>query len=655
MLKTHVTTVLLVGDDELRLRALSHLLSGADWSILQAMQTHEALEFARMACPDVIILDGTLPDISNVEFFRRIKLSRVTALVPVIHISQGESSGFEEQPGLAVGPDIQLSHPVPAQVLTSTVRTVLRLRRAERKAAASAREWRTAFDAISDAVILLDEGGRIRRCNLACAILFGKTSAGLIGYPWLDLMRDMNADLAGLPSPSDVHSVQSGYSREFSSEERWYRLSLDPVTAEFSDSHQSACAVCVLSDITASKNYEEALRRSEEQLRLAVEATQLGTLEMDLQSNRHTASARLKTMFGLSPDAKLQIEELSARVHPEDAPHAFAAIQRAMDPNGTGEYATDYRVVWPNGSIHWLQVRGRVLFEEVEGAGRRPLRLIGTFLDTTERKRTEEQIRRINRELAVARDEALRASQAKSAFLASMSHELRTPLNAIIGYAEMLHEDAVENHQSELASDLHKIVTAAGHLLELISGILDLSKIEAGKMTLNVSRFEVRGLIEGVVEPARALAVKNRNRFGLDISSDLGTMQSDETKIRQVLLNLLSNAAKFTEDGDIWLRAAREPGEAMDVLVFCVCDTGIGIPSEELPNLFSSFHQIPTSSRKSTPGTGLGLALSRQLCHMLGGEISVESVYGQGSTFCVRIPAELPASGHLSTVAGLHL
>jgi GAF domain-containing protein/CheY-like chemotaxis protein/anti-sigma regulatory factor (Ser/Thr protein kinase) len=233
------------------------------------------------------------------------------------------------------------------------------------------------------------------------------------------------------------------------------------------------------------------------------------------------------------------------------------------------------------------------------------------------------------------------ADRHKSEFLANMSHELRTPLNAIIGYSEMLQEDAADLGAPQLTDDLQKINAAGKHLLELINAVLDLSKIEAGKMELYLEAFEVPALVRDIAAVIQPLAAKNGNRLEVRCPDDVGAMRADLTKVRQALFNLLSNACKFTERGTVTLAARREPGEAGDVMVFTVTDTGIGMTPEQLARLFEAFAQADAATTRKYGGTGLGLALSRRLCRMMGGDVTVESEAGRGSTFTIRLPAEV--------------
>ena len=254
--------------------------------------------------------------------------------------------------------------------------------------------------------------------------------------------------------------------------------------------------------------------------------------------------------------------------------------------------------------------------------------------DITKRKQVEQEIHK-------AREAAEAASLAKSRFLANMSHELRTPLNAIIGYSEMLREEAAELEQKSFRDDLQKILGAGRHLLGLINDVLDLSKIEAGKFELDVEQFELTDLMENVISTAKPLMEMHNNTFGIESNGELGKMETDPTKLQQVLINLLSNAAKFTENGDITLTATRETINDRDWLTFRVIDTGIGMDEEQLKRVFDEFSQADRSTTRKYGGTGLGLTISHRLCQMLQGDISVKTTPGAGSTFTVRLPALL--------------
>jgi ammonium transporter len=238
-----------------------------------------------------------------------------------------------------------------------------------------------------------------------------------------------------------------------------------------------------------------------------------------------------------------------------------------------------------------------------------------------------------------ARAAAETANRAKSIFLANMSHELRTPLNAVIGYSEMLREDAEDIGQEEFVLDLEKINAAGKHLLSIINDILDLSKIEAGRMELYLEVFDLRVMIEDVTHTIQPLVEKNGNTLKVEIDEQLDSMHADLTKVRQILFNLLSNGCKFTEQGQIRLEVQRETDlKAGNFVIFKVSDTGIGMSPAQVENIFQEFTQADSSTTRKYGGTGLGLAISRRFCEMMGGSLGVESEVGKGSSFTVRLP-----------------
>jgi signal transduction histidine kinase len=255
----------------------------------------------------------------------------------------------------------------------------------------------------------------------------------------------------------------------------------------------------------------------------------------------------------------------------------------------------------------------------------------------------------VQRHLAMAvklrrvKEEAERANRAKSVFLAKMSHQLRTPLNAVIGYSEILLEDDELGGNGEHISDLKRINSAGKHLLSLVTNVLDLSKIDLQNVDLSIEPFDFRTFIEDVADTCRSLVINNGNEFRIEYGERLGIIEADPTRLRQALLNLLSNAGKFTKRGTVTLSVRRERREDADWLKIAVRDTGIGINREHLARLFTAFNQAEASTSSRYGGTGLGLALSQSLCRAMHGEIIVESELGRGSCFTIEIPAQLNA------------
>ena len=266
--------------------------------------------------------------------------------------------------------------------------------------------------------------------------------------------------------------------------------------------------------------------------------------------------------------------------------------------------------------------------------------------DITEHRETETELRR-------AKEAAEAASQAKTTFLANMSHELRTPLTSVLGYTELLQERAAKCGYEDFIPDLEKIRAAGKDLVTMINEVLDLSKIEAGKIVVSLQDFNIAFLVDNVVAMVRPLAEKNGNTLSVHCPRPLGVMHADPSMVRQVLLNLLSNAAKFTRGGAITFTITRvstptPPGEdereSIDWIHFDVTDTGIGMTPEQMGHLFEAFWQADTSATRRYGGSGLGLAISYRFCRLMGGDITVESKPGKGSTFTVHLPAEVPSA-----------
>ncbi len=256
--------------------------------------------------------------------------------------------------------------------------------------------------------------------------------------------------------------------------------------------------------------------------------------------------------------------------------------------------------------------------------------------------RSEEEYQKRIAELEKANQELLDANRAKSAFLANMSHELRTPLNAIIGYSELLEEVAEDLElEEDIGPDINKIHSSGKHLLAIINDILDLSKIEAGKMEFFSQNCDLEALTKEVTHTVQPVIDKNSNKLNIKHKGDLGSIFVDVTRLRQILFNLLSNASKFTENGEVTFTIIRKTVNQADWINFTVSDTGIGMKPDQVEKLFQSFSQVHSSNIHKYGGTGLGLAITKRICEMMGGDIFVESTPGEGSTFSVHLPATM--------------
>ena len=390
--------------------------------------------------------------------------------------------------------------------------------------------------------------------------------------------------------------------------------------------------VAIYADITGLKRAEEALRAREEQLRAIV-----GNLPGVVWQCERQADGRLTYPFfsprgeqilglGRPPGAIVANPEvLSAAIHPDDVPGWQAAFDRSAAD--LSPLAVDFRIrtAWED----WYWFRSIATPRRQDSA----IAWDGISLNITELKQVEFELRK-------AMEQAEEATRSKSQFLANMSHELRTPLNAVIGITEMLEEDAEDLGQNDFIEPLQRIRGAGNHLLHLINEILDLSKIEAGRLELHFEDIDLKPLIDELAMTAAPLADKNGNQLEIRCPDDIGRMHTDVTRLRQVMLNLLSNACKFTDHGHVSLDVASEGEGDEETLTFAITDSGIGMTPEQVAKLFQEFSQADSSTTRKYGGTGLGLAISRRLCRLMGGDVTVTSTAGKGSTFVVRLPRQ---------------
>ncbi|MBL6456400.1 response regulator [Belnapia sp. T6] len=391
----------------------------------------------------------------------------------------------------------------------------------------------------------------------------------------------------------------------------------------------------VVTDVSIRRRYEERLRRSEGRLRTLVDSIPQLAWMTDAEGSVQWYNRRWYEYTGTTP------EEMQGdgwvKVHSPDHVERVVAHFRAAIAAGE-PWEDTFPIRGADGRYRWFLSRALPLRDEPDEASSEG-RLVGWFgtnTDITEMRAAEE-------ELAAARDAAEDANKAKSQFIANMSHELRTPLSAVIGYSEMLEEQVEDlgDEGAEILDDLRKIGSNARHLLSLINDVLDLSKIEAGKMEVQAEDFPLEPLLHEVGDTVEALIGRKHNRLVLELAPGLGEMHSDTVKLRQCLFNLLSNAAKFTEGGQITLAASRQQRDGRDWLELRVADTGIGMTEEQLQRLFQRFSQADASTTRRFGGTGLGLAITKAFCTMLGGDIAVESQAGAGTTFTIQLPADL--------------
>ena len=400
---------------------------------------------------------------------------------------------------------------------------------------------------------------------------------------------------------------------------------------------QAGGVVSVYTDITEVKQREE-------ELNAVLDTIEYGICFMGRDLRARVANRAFRDLWGFPDDFFDNRPTLAEMI----GYNRHTGIYGVPDDQWE-DYLSDRVAAVRAGAIapfEWTRADGRVLRYQciVLPNGGRML----TYLDITEMKLRERRLNELVDELAATRDEALQArdqameaNRTKSQFLANMSHELRTPLNAIIGITEMLEEDARDDALDDYIEPLGRVSRAGTHLLHLINEVLDLSKIEAGRIEFHVEAIDIAELTEELATTTLPLADKKGNRLVVRCPREFDAMYGDPTRVRQIVLNLLSNACKFTEGGEVRLTVSRKRTRGTDWIQFAVADTGIGMTPEQQAKVFEEFAQADSSTTRRYGGTGLGLAISRRFCRMMGGDIELISELGVGSTFTARLPATL--------------
>ncbi|GGD94039.1 hypothetical protein GCM10011390_10960 [Aureimonas endophytica] len=478
----------------------------------------------------------------------------------------------------------------------------------------------------------VDAEGRLKRANPLFAGMVGGDANALVGqnlfeaYPDLrrNLEQPLRAVIDGRAGTTNVEVLlPTGGERE-----RILAVSIFPLfLTRRGDKSIDHGAGLVATDQTEAIDAQRRTRDSEARFRMIADS--IPQMAWIADDTGHISWYN-KRWFDFTGTTLQEMQGLGWRKvhHPDHEARVVADFQKALQIGEVWEDTFPLRAA--DGSYRWFLSQALPIRDDTG----RVFRWFGTNTDVTRQRAFEE-------ELAAARDAAENANRAKSQFLANMSHELRTPLSAVIGYTEMLEEEVEELGEASLLGDLRKIKGNARHLLSLINDVLDLSKIEADRMEVFPESFDVSEMIADVASTVGSLIEKKENRLEIEADGALGSMHTDQVKLRQCLINLFSNAAKFTEKGTIRLVARRSLRDGRDWLSFAVSDTGIGMSLEQTQKLFERFTQVDASTTRRFGGTGLGLAITRSFCRMLGGDISVASEEGKGSCFTILIPAEL--------------
>lgn len=487
------------------------------------------------------------------------------------------------------------------------------------------------LQASPDGVCAIDTKGSIQIANQSMLDIFGYTAEEVMGQSINMMMPDAIASehdhyLERIAWGREAKLIGKG-SREV--EGRCKDGSFFPMELSVSQVGEGddALFVGIVRDITERNKMQANIREQAAFQAALLDAIPIPIYVKDVDLKYTAFNRAYEEAFAMRREDNLGKTVMEVDFIPADDRQIFhSSDQQLIEKGGftREEIVIKYADGHDHDSMYW-----RRTFDLDNGL---PGGMLGQLIDITERKEME-------REMEKAKGLAEDANKTKSAFLANMSHELRTPMNAIIGYSEILKEDAEDEENDEIIPDLDKIISAGKHLLQLINDVLDISKIEAGRMDMYLEDFDVATMIDEVSSTTLALVQKNNNVLDTTVEEDIGSMHADMTKVRQMLFNLVSNSAKFTSDGKIGIEASSFVRGDVPFLRLAVTDTGIGIPEDKIDHIFEEFTQADTSTTRNYGGTGLGLALTRKFAQMMGGDVLIESVLGKGSTFILEIPA----------------
>ncbi|NTV62366.1 MAG: PAS domain S-box protein [Oscillochloris sp.] len=509
------------------------------------------------------------------------------------------------------------------------VRDISERRRTSEALRESEQRYRALVENMSQGVLVYQDG-RVVFSNPALAQMIDCHIDDLYACPFEDLVRRFCIDIDDT-LPLSV-ALQSNMVGGLNTERPFQIQRTDGEicwlnTQSTSTTYNGRPAILmVLSDVTNRKLTEERLRLSEARLHLLLDKTPAVIFSARAEGDFRTTfiSESIRNLLGYEPTRFMAGTNFWVGcIHPDDRQRVFSDSVLFFE-HGWRQY--EYRCLHADGSYRWVE-NGVSLLPPVES---HPAELIGYMIDITERKKAEEALREANAQLA-------HAARMKDAFLANMSHELRTPLNAILGRTELLQEQYYGPLSEAQRRSLLSIEESGRHLLVLINDILDLSKIEAGRLDLAIEEIVIAEMCQASLLFVKELAIKKSLALSLQLNNPLAYMQADPRRIKQMLINLLSNAVKFTPDGGrVCLEVRVE--SAANLVHFTVQDTGIGIASEDLPRLFQPFSQLDSTRSHQHEGSGLGLALVRRLSELHGGYVSIESVLGVGSQFTITLP-----------------
>ncbi len=661
MLKNANTVILNVDDYEPARYATSRILRGAGFEVLEAATGAETLRLVAEQ-PDLVILDVNLPDMHGFEVCRRIKADPHTARIPVLHLSASYRGSEARVKGLEGGADGYLTTPVEPEELVASVKALLRLRQVEREVQESEERFRSLTTAFAQVVWTTDAKGDVIADLPQWRALTGQAEDEIKGDGWLNAVHPEDRKRTATAWKHAIET-RSPYRIEFRLRMRdgSYRYFQGRGVSVPQSGGQVREWVGVCVDIHERKQTEMALRKHNERLQLLSDAASRLLLTEDPRKYIEHLYRRLSTALGLEVFLNYLViengEQLRLNAY-DGLPTRLARTLEHLDfDNPICGCATRERKAYV---IEDVQASSNPRAELLRSLGLaaytcHPLvannHLIGTlsFGTRTRARFTKDELALLQtisdqiaaavertRLLAELRQQATaltEANQAKADFLAVMSHELRTPLNAILGFTDLLELGVAGPVTEKQREQLGRITASSRHLLHLIEGILGFARLEAGRVEVQTEPVELTQLMWEAAALIEPLVQKKGLHLRLTVPEAPLILDTDAGKVRQIVLNLLSNAVKFTRQGEVELEVhTSESG-----VVLRVRDTGIGIPPDELERIFDPFAQVEQSRSQRADGTGLGLSVTRQLARLLGGEVSVESEPGTGSTFTVRL------------------
>lgn len=624
--------VLIVDDDETQLEHYATLLRNAGMDVKTLSKPLDALPLLAELKPDVVILDVYMPECSGPELAQVIRQDDAWAMMPIIFLS-GETDLDRQLAAMNFGGDDFLIKPVKPNHFVSTVTAKAKrarwVHRLNKNLNSASREQKFQLAAIDqhNIVSTADTAGRIIEVNDKFCEISGYSREELLGQNHRLVKsnfhpRSFYEDMWNTISQGKVwHGSLCNLNKN--GNEYWVASTIVPFLDDAGIPYKYVSA---RTDITETRQNEERLNRS--QL-----FANIGTWDWNISTGELYWSDRIGHLFGHQNEVlETSYENFLAAVHPDDRQTVIDSVTACVEEGA--EYSIEHRVVWPDDSVHWVSESGNVIRSE----NGQPLHMLGVVQDIDDRKRAEQEI-------IHAREDAEDANRTKSQFLSSMSHELRTPMNAIMGFGQLLKMETDPALTESQMENVNEIVKAGDHLLELINEVLDLAKIEAGRIDFSIEDVVLGEVISESLQLIMPLAQKrgieiiishDGSETTLDqLSQKTNAVRADRTRLRQVLLNLLSNAVKYNnENGKLSINCHYTANNLMRI---DITDTGEGITKKQQEQLFTAFNRLG-AEQTETEGTGIGLVITKNIIELMGGNIGLESQPGKGSTFWIELP-----------------